>query len=234
MTTERVRTESADEECRDCGYEPELKRTLGGFQVFAISFAFISVAVGIFATYDAVLKSAGPVGIWLWMIAAAGQTLVALIVAQFAARIALSGSSYQWASRLANPKVGWFFGWLTFWFLATGAVAMANALASQALMPLLGMAPDEDIARLITLAILIIEAVLVIASTRLLGMVTSGAVALELTIVVVLVLGLGAVMLFTGSGTAGNLVSRGVTAGDPTYFAIGGGLMAGMIMGLTT
>lgn len=44
-------------------YEPELKRTLGSFQVFAISFAFISVAVGIFATYDDVLRSAGPVGI---------------------------------------------------------------------------------------------------------------------------------------------------------------------------
>jgi amino acid transporter len=235
MTTEHLRgVETGDEECRDCGYEPELKRTLGSFQVFAISFAFISVAVGIFATYDDVLRFAGPVGIWLWVVAAVGQTLVALVVAQFAARIALSGSSYQWASRLANPKVGWFFGWLTFWFLATGAVAMANALASQALMPLLGMAPDEGIARLITLALLLIEAVLVIASTRLLGMVTSSAVALELTIVVVLVLGLGAVMLVTGSGHVDNLTSRGITADAPDYFAIGGGLMAGMIMGLTT
>jgi hypothetical protein len=32
------------------GYRQELKRTLGPAQVFAISFAFISVAVGIFAT----------------------------------------------------------------------------------------------------------------------------------------------------------------------------------------
>ncbi|WP_203351685.1 hypothetical protein [Streptomyces sp. Sge12] len=81
------------------GYRQELKRTLGSFQVFAISFAFISVAVGIFATYDEVLVTAGPVGIWLWTVAAVGQTLVALVVAQFAARIPLSGSSYQWASR---------------------------------------------------------------------------------------------------------------------------------------
>jgi amino acid transporter len=87
------------------GYKQELKRTLGSFQVFAISFAFISVAVGIFATYDDVLQDAGPVGIRLWVIAAVGQTLVALVVAQFAARIPLSGSSYQWASRLANPKL---------------------------------------------------------------------------------------------------------------------------------
>ncbi|MFD7555858.1 hypothetical protein ACFV9E_15145 [Streptomyces sp. NPDC059835] len=84
---------AGDVECG--GHRQELKRTLGPFQVFAISFAFISVAVGVFGTYDDVLRSAGPVGIWLWLIAAAGQTLVALVVAQFAARIVLGGSSCQ-------------------------------------------------------------------------------------------------------------------------------------------
>ena len=159
---------------------------------------------------------------------------MALVVAQFAARIALSGSSYQWASRLANPKIGWLFGWLTFWYLAIAVVAMDNALASQALMPLAGVAPNENTARLITLMVLLIQAVLVIASTRLLGMITSSAVGIELAIVVVLVIGLGAVMLFTGSGALDNLTSRGITAGTPNYFAVGGGLMAAMIMGLTT
>ncbi|QEN12590.1 APC family permease [Mycolicibacterium sp. ELW1] len=226
--------ESTDEELRHSGYQPELKRTLGSFQVFAISFAFISVVVGIFATYGAVLNYSGPVGIWLWIIAAVGQTLVALVVAQFAARIALSGSSYQWASRLASPKVGWLFGWLTFWFLAIAVAAMDNALASQALMPLFGMAPDEDVARVITLAILLTQTILVIASTRLLGVVTSGAVGLELGILAILVVGLGAVMMFSGTGTTANLVSRGVAADAPNYFAIGGPLMAGMIMGLVT
>lgn len=61
MTTERAALpDTADDECRDCGYEPELKRSLGGFQVFAISFAFISVAVGIFGTYEDLLQTAGP------------------------------------------------------------------------------------------------------------------------------------------------------------------------------
>lgn len=235
MTVENVAdTAAADDECRDCGYEPELKRTLGPFQVFAISFAFISVAVGIFATYDNLLGTAGPVGIWLWIIAAVGQTLVALVVAQFAARIALSGSSYQWASRLANPKIGWFFGWLTFWYLATGVVAMDNALASQAFMPLVGMPENEGTARLLTVTIMIVQAVLIILSTRLLGLFTSTAVGLELAIVVVLILGLGAVLVFTGSGDLDNLISRGITAGASDYYASGGGLMAGMIMGLTT
>ena len=171
MTAENVMgAESADQECQDCGYEPELKRTLGSFQVFAVSFAFISVAVGIFGTYDDVLRNAGPVGIWLWVVVALGQTLVALVIAQFAARIPLSGSSYQWGSRLANPRIGWWFGWLTFCSLALVVVAVDNALASQALMPLLGIEPNEATARVITVVLLIIQAVLAIASTRIVAL----------------------------------------------------------------
>ena len=110
MTEASTRAQTADTVCEGSGYEPELKRTLGSFQVFAVSFAFISVAVGIFGTYDDVLQNAGPAGIWLWPVVGVGQTLIALVIAQFAARIPLSGSSYQWASRLANPKIGWLFG----------------------------------------------------------------------------------------------------------------------------
>jgi amino acid transporter len=118
--------------------------------------------------------------------------------------------------------------------LAIAVVAMDNALASQALMPLFGMAPSENAARLITLAVLIIQTVLVVASTRLLGAVTSGAVGLELAILAVLVIGLGAAMVFTGGGTVDNLFSRGITSDALNYFGIGGGVMAGMIMGITT
>lgn len=218
----------------DGGYQQELKRTLGPFQVFAISFAFISVAVGIFATYDDVLQTGGPVGIWLWVVVAVGQVLVALVYAQFAARIPLSGSAYQWATRLASPKVGWGFGWLTVCYLAVGVVAVDNALASQAFMPLFGIQPDEDTARWITLVVLLIQAMLVVASTRLVALINATAVGVEFTIVVVLAIALTITVLITGSGAAENLISRGVTANSPDYFAVGGGLMDAMIMGLAT
>ncbi|MCB8880613.1 amino acid permease [Acidisoma cellulosilytica] len=215
-------------------YKQELKRTLGPAQVFAISFAFISVAVGIFATYDAVLRTAGPVGIWLWVIAAVGQTLVALIIAQFAARIALTGSSYQWASRLASPRVGWGFGWLSFCYLGISVVAIDNALASQALMPLLGMQADEGTARILTIVVLLIQTLLAIASTRIVGILNACAVGVEITIVGLLVIALAIACATTGLGSVSNLTSRGITAGDANYFGIGGGLMLAMIMGLAT
>ncbi|HTY28953.1 MAG TPA: amino acid permease [Mycobacterium sp.] len=232
--TEVSPTEYADEICEDCGYQPELTRTLGSFQIFAVSFAFISVAVGIFGTYDDVLQNSGPVGIWLWPVVAVGQTLIALVIAQFAARIPLSGSSYQWASRLANPKVGWFFGWLSFCYLVIGVVAVDNALANTALMPLLGMQENQTTARVITLVVMLVQAVLVIASTRIVGLITSGAVGLELIIVVVLTVALFVAVAVTGTGSVGNLASRGIADGAPDYFSIGGGLMAAMIMGIAT
>ena len=234
MTEVSTRPVVADDFCKDCGYEPELKRTLGSFQVFAISFAFISVAVGIFGTYNYVLQNGGPVGIWLWPIVVVGQILVALVIAQFAARIPLSGSSYQWASRLANPKIGWVFGWLTFCYLVIGVVAVDNALASTAFMPLADLEPNENVARLITLVTLLIQAVLAIASTRIVAMINSAAVGVEVVIVVALVIALGIAVAITGEGSAANLTSRGITENAPNYFAVGGGLMMAMIMGLTT
>jgi amino acid transporter len=216
------------------GYRQELGRTLGPSQVFAISFAFISVAVGIFGTYDEVLRNAGPIGIWLWIIVAVGQTFVALVIAQFAARISLTGSSYQWASRLANPRIGWGFGWLSFCYLGIAVVAVDNALASQAFMPLLGMGPDEGTARLITLIVLLFQAVLTIASTRIVGVLNACAVGVEVAIVGVLVIALLVAVAATGLGSADNLTSRGITEGDADYFGLGGGLMLAMVMGLST
>jgi amino acid transporter len=216
------------------GYKPELKRTLGSFQVFAISFAFISVAVGVFGTYDDVLRTGGPVGIWLWVPVAVGQTLVALVIAQFAARISLAGSSYQWASRLASPKIGWGFGWLTYCWLGIAVVAADNAFASTAFMPLFDIAPDEGTARLITLAVLLVQAVLVVASTRLVGVINASAVVVELALVAGLVVALIVAVVVSGEGSVGNLTSRGLSASDPNYLGVGGGLTLAMIMGLAT
>jgi amino acid transporter len=232
LSTEAVRV--GGEPSASAPAEPELRRTLGSFQVFAVSFAFISVAVGIFGTYDEMLRTSGPMGIWLWPIIALGQGLVALVVAQFAARIALTGSSYQWASRLASPKVGWGFGWLTFCWLGIAVVAADNALASQAFMPLFGIAADEGTARLITLAVLAVQAVLVVGSVRIVAVLNSTAVVLELAIIVGLAIALIVVFFASGQGSAANLTSRGVAAGVPNYFGLGGGLMLATIMGLAT
>jgi amino acid transporter len=231
MTRDMVRAEPSSD---SFGYRPELKRSLGSFQMFAISFASVSVIVGIFATFGDVLQSSGPLGIWLFPVVAVGQILVALVYAQFAARIPLSGSSYQWASRLANPKIGWMFGWVTVCNVAISAPAIDNALATQCLMPLFNIAPDVTTARVITIVLLVIQAAIVIMSTRIVGWTNSLAVGVELAIVVVLGIALVVAVVLTGHGSTHNLVSQGIAQGAPNYFALGGGFMAALIMGLST
>lgn len=124
--------------------------------------------------------------------------------------------------------------WLTFCYLAIGVVAVDNALASQAFMPLAGMEPDEGTARLITLVVLFVQTVLAVASTRIVSLINSVAVGLELALVVVVAVALVIAVAVTGDGSVGNLASRGVVEDAPDYFAVGGGLMLAMIMGLAT
>jgi amino acid transporter len=234
MTQAIAGDEAADEFCEDYGYEPELKRSLHGFQMFAIAFASMSVVMGIFATYDDVLRNSGPVGIWLFPVVGVGQLLVALIYAQFAARIPLSGGTYAWASRLANPRIGWGFGWMAFLGAVTVPVAIDNALAEQVLMPLFNIEPNETTGRVITVGLLVSQAALAIAATRIVGWVNSLSVGVELGILVLLGIALTVAVMLSGDGVADNLFSRGVAESNPNYFAVGGGLMAAMLMGLAT
>src|SRR5689334_14464305 len=106
------------------GYEQSLERQTGKFASFAVAFAFVSIATGIFTTYGSTLNSSGPAGIWTWPIATVGQLAVALVLGALAARIPVTGYTYQWMSRLANPFLGWIVGWTSFMFLAIVVVAV--------------------------------------------------------------------------------------------------------------
>jgi amino acid transporter len=86
----------------------------------------------------------------------------------------------------------------------------------------------------ITLVALALQAILAIASTRVVAKINSVAVGLELLIVVVLAVALIVAVLITGTGSTDNLISQGIAAHAPQYFGVGGGLMLAMIMGLAT
>ena len=113
-------------------------------------------------------------------------------------------------------------------------MAVDNALAKTALMPLLGISDNQMTARVITVVMMVLQAVLVIAVDAPGGSGDPAAVGLELIIVVVLTVALFIAVAVTGQGSAGNLTSRGIADGAPDYFSFGGGLMAAMIMGIAT
>ena len=72
-------------------YKQELNRTIRKFGSFAVAFSFISITTGIFANYELVIDESGPAGIWTWPVVIVGQLLVALVFAELAAKIPLTG-----------------------------------------------------------------------------------------------------------------------------------------------
>jgi amino acid transporter len=129
-------TNRADTDHRDnadlaqFGYRQQLARTMGGFSSFAVSFSLISITTGIFTNFGFGLRQVGPGILWSWCVAVVGQFLVALVVAELANHMPLSGYGYQWASRLVGPRFGFFVGWFLLLQWLTGFPGICYGLAS--------------------------------------------------------------------------------------------------------
>jgi amino acid transporter len=215
------------------GYKQQFERTLKSFTSFAVGFSFISITSGIFTTFAFLLTTSGPRGLWMWIPAAIGQLLITLIYAHFAARIPLAGFSYQWASRLSGPKVGWIFGWLSYAFLAVVVVAVNYGFVTQALMPLLRIEPSLVVAQVLTIAMAAIEAGVIIFSTRLAALINAAAVVTEIVGVAGLTI-LLFILALTGKGDLANVTATGVVADGPGYYGFNGPFMLAVLLGAYT
>jgi amino acid transporter len=216
------------------GYKTEMKRTLSSFTSFAVGFSFISITSGIFASYGFALNTSGPRGIWLWLVAGAGQILVSLIFMQFAARMPIAGYSYQWASRLVSPRVGWGFGWLSYAFLAVVVVAVDYGFASQAFMPLFHISPTVGHTQIVTIGALIAQAALLCLSARGTARVNGAAVGAEVIGMVGLTIVLLIAALISGDGSVSNLTSSVVVSDSHGYWAYNGPFMLAILVGAYT
>jgi amino acid transporter len=213
-------TELTDVSPTEFGYKQEMKRGTGRFASFAVAFAFVSIATGIFTTYGSVLNSSGPVGIWTWPIVIVGQLMVAFIFGSLAARIPVTGYAYQWMSRLANPVLGWIMGWISFMFLSIVVVAVDYTIASTVLPVLLDYEGNAGNAWLITAVVIVLQGLLVAFSTKWTERVNNFAVSAELIGMVLLVVLLFIVGIVAKELNVGNLFSTGAVPAEG-YFSIG-------------
>jgi amino acid transporter len=227
-------TVSADHNLEQYGYQQQLGRSLSSFTSFAVGFSFISITSGIFASYGFALNNSGPRGIWLWILAGIGQILVALIFMQFAARIPIAGYSYQWASRLLNPRLGWGFGWLSYAFLAVVVVAVDYGFATQAFMPLFGIEPTVGNAQLVTVLTLVAQALLIVVSTRATALINGSAVGAEIIGMIGLTVVLLVAALISGDGSTSNLTSSGTIDDSSGYWAYNGPFFLATLIGAYT
>jgi amino acid transporter len=125
---------AAEEIVARAGYQPELRRSLRFFSMFAIAFSIISITTGIFLNYAFGLSYWGPASIWTWPIVGVGNLMIALVVAELGTRIPLAGYAYQWSSRLVNSTYGWFVGFAGLLYMSVGGGAIMLGVASPLLL----------------------------------------------------------------------------------------------------
>ena len=159
-------------------YKQELKRSLKLFSSFAVAFSFISITTGIFTNYQFVIQTGGPAGIWSWIITVAGQLLVALIFAELAGIIPVSGYSYQWMKRLSTPFISWISGWISFSFLILVIPAVDWGLAP-VLAGLLNIPISSHNIMIIVMSTIILQAALNIIGVKLAAYINDSAVFTE-------------------------------------------------------
>lgn len=196
-------------------YQQELRRTIRFFGSFAAAFSFISITTGIFANYGLVLQRSGPAGIWAWPIVTVGQLLVALVFAELAARIPLTGYSYQWVTRLAGPGWGWFTGWIAVCFLIIVVPSVNHGVAS-VLAHMLGIEDAPHVLKAIVCGVIALQAAIHVFGVRLANAINTWAVFTEVVAMVGLVI-LFAVLAIRDRPALDILVSTGAAPRDGAY-----------------
>ncbi len=97
------------------GYAQELKRGMGGFSNFAISFSIISILAGGMTSYWLGMVTGGPRVITLgWIIVGFFALLVGMAMGEICSSYPTAGGLYFWSAKLARknaPMWSWFTGW---------------------------------------------------------------------------------------------------------------------------
>jgi len=214
------RTDSLNEDIKileKFNYKQELKRNLKLFSSFAVAFSFISITTGIFTNYQFIIQTAGPAAIWSWAITVMGQLLVALIFAELAGIIPVSGYSYQWMKRLSTPFVSWITGWISFCFLILVIPAVNWGLAP-VLAGLLDIPISDQNIMLIVMGTIIVQATLNIIGVKLATVINNGAVFTETIGMIGLTVFLF-IAAFNNDADPSILISTGNAATGTSYIA---------------
>jgi amino acid permease (GABA permease) len=110
------------------GYAQELRRRMGGFSNFAVSFTIISILSGCLTLYGYGLNTGGPVEmVWGWVFVGGMTTIVGLGMAEVCSAYPTAGGLYFWSARLAKRQ-GPAWSWFTGWFNLLGQVAVTAGI----------------------------------------------------------------------------------------------------------
>jgi urea carboxylase system permease len=205
------------------GYRESLDRGIGKFGSFAAGVSYISILTGTFQLFYFGFGTAGPAYLWSWPMVLLGQLAVALCFMELAAKYPVAGSVYNWSKQLGSRVVAWSAGWL----MLTASIVTLSAvvLALQLNLPRLwsgfqmvgdGKGPYDFATNAVILgtALIVFTTVVNALGVRLMAMINSGGVFIELiaACLIALILALHTVRgpaVFFSSGGYGAGVSGG-------------------------
>jgi amino acid transporter len=119
---------SDQERLHELGYAQELKRGMGGFSNFAVSFTIISILSGCLTLFGYGMLVGGPASsAYGWPIVGILVTLVSLSMAEICSSFPTAGGLYYWAAKVA-PKNGPAWSWFTGWFNFLGQVGVTAGI----------------------------------------------------------------------------------------------------------
>lgn len=199
----------------DFGYKESLDRSLGKFASFAAGVSYISILTGTFQLFYFGFGTAGPAYLWSWPAVFVGQLCVALCFMELAAKYPVAGSVYNWAKLLGRRIVGWSAGWL---MLTASIVTLAAvALALQLNLPRIwsgfqiigdGSGATDFAANAVLLGAILIAITTTINAlgVRLMAMINSAGVFIELIAAVLIAI----------------LLAANITRGPAVFFSTNG------------
>lgn len=218
-----------------------LRRNVGPLASFAAGFSFVSILTTVFQLFGMGFGFGGAAFFWTWPAVFAGQMLVALCFAELVGRYPVSGAIYQWSSRLAGTDFGWFTGWI----MVVGQVIAVSvaAIAMQAVLPSIwsgfqmvggpGARTDPTSstgaqnAVLLGLAVIVLSTVVNVAGVRVMSVLNSVGVALEILGVIVL----SALLLFHADrGPSVVLTNTGAAHGSYLPLWLASSLVAAYVL----
>jgi amino acid transporter len=175
---------------RQLGVEPRFKRALGFLTGSLFAVAFQGPTTGALLITGSTLAIGGPAFIWAIPIIFVLQLLLAVTWAELSSHYPLTGGIYQWARRLGGDFTGWMTG--LFYVVAIILVMPAvgtvmNIVFSGVFTGITVTLSHEVIASIITT---VAAAILIATSVRVVAILNSIGVALEIAVLLIAAIGL--------------------------------------------
>jgi amino acid transporter len=156
MRASPTTSKSDVEKLHELGYAQELKRGMGGFSNFAVSFTIISILSGCLTLFGYGMVEGGPASAaYGWPLVGILVTFVALAMAEICSSYPTAGGLYYWSAKVA-PKNGPVWSWFTGWFNFLGQVGVTAGIDfgfAAFFCALLNIAFDVEITKLILIGV---------------------------------------------------------------------------------